>query len=51
MGDVDDIDFHLAEGLGLSLGQVRALPESEIVEWRAFYKYRAAMDDLAARSR
>lgn len=41
--EVDAFDFVLAQDLKLTLGQVRALPNSEVVEWRAFYEYRAAM--------
>jgi hypothetical protein len=44
--EIDPIDFILAENLGMSLGQVRALPNSEIVEWRAFLRYRAEMQKL-----
>lgn len=43
---VDTFDFVLAEALGKSLGEVRGMPNSEIVEWRAFYKYRNAMSNM-----
>lgn len=51
LGEVDTFDFVLAADLGMSLGQVRALPNREHMEWRSFYKVRAAMEDLHARSR
>lgn len=50
-GAADPFDFILAEALGMSLGQVRALPNSEIVEWSAFYKWRHAMQELEAKKR
>lgn len=43
---VDPIDFVLAETLGMSLGQVRALPNTEVVEWRAFLYWRNEMGRL-----
>lgn len=50
-GEVDALDFVLAEKLGMTLAAVRSLPNSEIVEWRQFYEYRAAMADLDAKTR
>jgi hypothetical protein len=47
LGDLDPLDFLLAEGLGKTLGEIRALPNAEVVEWRAFYKYRSEMEKLA----
>jgi hypothetical protein len=44
--EIDVLDFLLAQDLGMSLTQVRALPNTEHVEWRAFYEYRAAMQDF-----
>jgi hypothetical protein len=49
MGERSDFDFVLAETLGKTLGEIRATPNIEIVEWRAFYKYRAAMKEAHAR--
>ena len=46
LGEHDPLDFVLAENLGMSLGQVRSLPNSEYVEWAAFYKYRHEMERL-----
>ena len=39
-------DFVLGELLGKSLGEVRALPNAEVVEWMAFLAYRRAMAEL-----
>lgn len=50
LGEVDSFDFVLAEALGKTLGEVRSLPNREYVEWRAFYRYRNAMDDLSERT-
>lgn len=49
LGKLDPLDFVLAENLGLSLGQVRDLPNAEHVEWRAFFKYRHEMEKLHGR--
>lgn len=42
-GQLPALDFVLAENLGLTLAQVRAMPNAEIVEWECFYRYRDAM--------
>ena len=39
-------DVVLAELLGKSLGEVRALPNAEVIEWMAFLAYRRAMAEL-----
>ena len=39
-------DFVLGELLGKSLGEVRALPTAEVVEWMAFLAYRRAMAEV-----
>jgi hypothetical protein len=49
LGEIGDLEFVVAERLGLSLGQVHDLPNAELEDWRAFYEYRAAMRDLEAR--
>lgn len=46
-GEVDTLDFLVAEALGRTLEEVRALPQYEMTEWKAFYTYRAAMTDYA----
>lgn len=39
-------DFVLAELLGKSLGEVRAMPNAEVVEWMAFLAYRRAVQEV-----
>ena len=39
-------DFVLAEMLGKSLGEVRALPNAEVVEWMAYLAYRRAQAEI-----
>lgn len=39
-GDVDAFPFILAQDLGMTLGEVRAMPNTEYVEWVAFYHVR-----------
>lgn len=48
-GDLDAYDFVLAERLHKTLGEVRAMPNSEIVVWRAWDTYRNAMRELASK--
>ena len=43
-------DFVLAELLGKSLGEVRALPNAEVVEWMAFLAYRRALAEREPRA-
>lgn len=43
-GDRETFDFELAADLGLTLAQVRAMDNTEYVEWRAYYQYRRAMN-------
>jgi hypothetical protein len=38
-------DFVLGEALHKSLGEVRALPNAEVVEWMAFWAYRRALEE------
>ena len=45
-GTLDVTDFVLGEALHLSLAEVRALPNAEIVEWLAFFAYRRAMQEV-----
>lgn len=49
LGTLDTFDFVLAQDLGVPLHAVRSWPNAEVVEWRAYYKYRHAMDELNAR--
>jgi hypothetical protein len=47
-GTLDAFPFVLAEGLGMTLGQLdAALSPDEYDRWRAFYTYRAAMREHA----
>ena len=39
-------DFVVGEALGKSLGEVRALPNAELVEWLAFFAYRRAVAEV-----
>jgi hypothetical protein len=45
-GLLDVTDFVLGEALHLSLGEVRALPSAEVVEWLAFFAYRRALQEV-----
>ena len=42
-GDIDVTDFVLGELLHKGLGEVRAMPNAEVVEWIAFLAYRRAV--------
>jgi hypothetical protein len=49
-GLLDPFDFVLAEHLGMTVAHMRAsMSNAEFVEWRAFYKWRDAMQKLAAK--
>lgn len=48
-GDADPFEFFLADRLGLTLHEVRGMPNHEVEEWRAFHHYRRAMEDFEAR--
>ncbi len=39
-------DFVLGEALHKSLGEVRAMPNAEVVEWMAFFAYRRAREEV-----
>lgn len=39
-------DFVLAEALGKSIAEVRALDNAEVVEWHAFFAYRRAVAEV-----
>lgn len=43
-GERETFDFELAAELGLTLAQVRAMDNSEYVQWRAWWNYRRGMD-------
>lgn len=47
-GLLDPFDFMLAEGLGMTVNDIRErMPNLEYTQWRAFYTYRAEMQRLA----
>lgn len=43
---MDPLEFHLAEILGMSLSDIRNLPNSEIEEWRAWFEVKAQKQEL-----
>lgn len=45
LGEVDVFDYVLAEKLGKTLGEVRAMPNDEYVEWRCYHEVRAALEN------
>jgi hypothetical protein len=45
-GDIDPTDFLIGEALGKTVGEVRAMPNAEVVEWVAFWVYRKAMAEV-----
>jgi hypothetical protein len=46
LGEVDALDFVIATRLGKSLGEIRQLPNAELVEWAAYLKFERAMQEL-----
>lgn len=48
-GELDPFDFMLAEGLGITLAQIGEMSNNEYTRWRAFYTYRAAMQEMASK--
>lgn len=50
LGEDDPFAFVLAEALGKHLHEVDAMPYGDYVRWVAFYKWRAAQEDLARRT-
>ena len=46
LGEIDLMEYILAEKLGKSLSEVRSMPNFDFVEWQAFYNYRHAMEDF-----
>lgn len=51
METVDTMDFVLAEMLGKTLEEVRAMDSYEVEEWRAFLEVRHVKRELASRTR
>lgn len=48
LGDLDPLDFLLAEKLGKTLAEIRALPNAEVEAWRAFHRVRGELEKLHA---
>lgn len=50
-GELDPFDFVLAEGLGMTLNELwTRMPNNEYHAWRAFYVWRHAQQELAAKA-
>lgn len=45
-GEIDPIDFILAEQLGCTLGEIGALPAREVELWRGWRTVRAALSEI-----
>lgn len=43
---MDAFDFVLAEALGKSLQEIRDMPNTDYLQWQAFYVYRNAQQKL-----
>ena len=52
LGEDDPFDYALALEIGCSLAEVRAMPYADYIRWRAYIRYRNAMqahaNDVAA---
>jgi hypothetical protein len=52
LGEMDSFDFVLAEGLSMTIGELRErMSNEEYHQWRAFYIYRYEMAQLEAKKR
>lgn len=50
-GSLDPFDFLLAERLGMTVGELRdRMSNDEYLQWRAFVKWRNAMQELELRA-
>ena len=50
-GELDPFDFMLAEQLGMTVAQMReTLSNQEYLQWRAFYVWRNAQQELEAKT-
>jgi len=50
--ELDPFDWVLAEALGMTVERLRStMSNPEYHSWRAFYVYRAAQQELAAKAR
>lgn len=50
LGDRDTFEFQLALDLGKTLDEIRAMPQADYVAFAAYYRVRAAYQDLYERS-
>lgn len=50
-GEVDALDFILAEQWGCTLAEVRALPAAEVEEWRSWRVVRTELDKIRPHAR
>lgn len=46
LDEIDPLDYVLAENLGKTLAEIRAMPSRDFAEWRAFLYYRSEMQQL-----
>lgn len=46
LGEADAFEFVLAKDLGKTLGEVRAMPNSEYVEWQCYHEARRAYEEV-----
>lgn len=49
LGEIDTFDFALAEALGKTLGEIHALPNDEVVAWRAYHRVRRELEKLGSK--
>jgi hypothetical protein len=47
--ELDPFDYQLAENLGMTVEQVRQMPNREYAAWQAFYVWRHARRELEAK--
>jgi hypothetical protein len=47
--EISPLDYILATRLSKSLGEIRAMPNAEIVEWSVYLEYEAEMTKLHSR--
>lgn len=48
---MDTFQFVLAQDLGKTLDELDAMPRREYLAWRAYYTWRASMQELEAKKR
>jgi hypothetical protein len=50
LGTRDAVDYRVAATTGQTLQAVRALPNTELVEWGAYFQATDALEDMHARA-